>query len=196
MTGSSQKAPNIRTLDLGDFVPKIVLPNTAGEGVDLTSQLIAGNTLALWLFDEKPGKADWQRIDELRDATVDAELLHFTIIGGKKSPKKSGKTSTKATELYDAENNLRKMFGCNGSNVILIDPNHRLSTIGSMQDIDSLVATCNAIATQTSPTPASYQAPVLVMKDVLEPELCADFTQLLGSWRKEGRWRITRRCWQ
>ena len=179
MTGSSPQAAPAKSLQIGDFVPKIVLPDTAGHTVDLTDQLIAGHTLALWLFDEKPGKADWQKIDQLRDVTQDAEVQNFTVIGGKKTPKKSGKASTKVTELYDAENKLRKLCGCTAGNVILIDPNHRLSKIGSVTELDDLIATCNAIAAQTAPEPASYQAPVLVMKDVLEPELCED---LLAYW--------------
>lgn len=179
MTGSSPQAAPAKSIQVGDFVPKFVLPDTAGHNVDLTDQLIAGNTLALWLFDEKPGKADWQKIDQLRDATTDAEVRLFTVIGGKKTPKKSGKASAKATELYDVENKLRNLFGCAGGSVVLIDPNHRLRKIGSATELDDLIATCNAIATQTAPEPASYQAPVLVMRDVLEPELCKD---LLAYW--------------
>ncbi|QPO12063.1 2OG-Fe(II) oxygenase [Thalassospira sp. A40-3] len=179
MTGTSQQPPKTKSLEVGDFVPKIVLPDTTGESIDLTYQLIAGNTLALWFFDEKPGKAEWEKIDQLRDATADAEVLHFIVIGGKKSPKKSGKSSAKATELFDAENKLRMLFACAGGSVALIDPNHRLSKIGSISELDDLIAACNAIAAQTAPEPASYQAPVLVMKDVLEPELCAD---LLAYW--------------
>jgi len=179
MTGSSPQATVAKSLRVGDFVPRIVLPDTAGNPVDLTDQLIAGNILALWLFDEKPGKAEWQKIDQLRDATADAEVQHFTVIGGKKTPKKSGKASSKATELYDLENKLCALFGCTAGNVILIDPNHRLSKIGSVTDLDDLIATCNAITAQTAPEPASLQAPVLVMKDILEPELCED---LLAYW--------------
>ncbi|WP_417829309.1 2OG-Fe(II) oxygenase family protein [Thalassospira sp.] len=156
-----------------------MLPGISGQGVDLTSQLIAGNTLALWLFDEKPGKADWQKIDQVRDATADAEVLNFIVIGGQKSPNKSGKASNKATELYDANNNLRKLFGCAGANVILIDPNYRLSAIISVTTPEELIARCQTIAAQTAPEPASYQAPVLVMKDILDPELCRD---LLNYW--------------
>jgi len=179
MTGSSPQATVAKSLQVGDFVPRIVLPDTAGNPVDLTDQLIAGNILALWLFDEKPGKAEWQKIDQLRDATADAELLQFTVIGGTKPPKQSGKSSTKATELYDPENKLCALFGCTGGNVVLIDPNHRLGKIGPVTELDDLIATCNAITAQTAPEPASLQAPVLVMKDILEPELCED---LLAYW--------------
>ena len=179
MTGSSPQATVAKSLQVGDFVPRIVLPDTAGNPVDLTDQLIAGNILALWLFDEKPGKAEWQKIDQLRDATADAELLQFTVIGGTKTPKKSGKSSAKATELYDPENKMRTLFGCAGGNVVLIDPNHRLGKIGPVTELDDLIATCNAITAQTAPEPASLQAPVLVMKDILEPELCED---LLAYW--------------
>jgi predicted 2-oxoglutarate/Fe(II)-dependent dioxygenase YbiX len=179
MTASAPQAAQVKSLQVGDFVPKIVLPDTAGASIDLTFQLIAGNTLALWFFDERPGKAEWQKIDQLRDATTDAEVLHFIVIGGKKAPKKSGKETAKATELYDPENKLRALFDCTCGNVVLIDPNHRLSKVGMISDLDDLIATCQGIAAQTAPEPASYQAPVLVMKDVLEPELCED---LLKYW--------------
>ena len=174
MTGSTKQPARLRRIQIGDFVPRIVLENIAGQSTDLTEQHIAGSTLALWLLDDKPGKSEWQEIDRFQEATPDAEVLHFIVTCGKKSPKKSGKASKKAAELFDPENALCNLFDCATPSVILIDPNHRLNAVRPISEVAQVINASLAIAGQTSNTSASYQAPVLVMKNILEPELCED----------------------
>lgn len=180
MTGTKKPTNRPTKITQGDFVPKVVLPDRAGKSVDLTDQLIAGNTLALWLLDDKPTKAEWQEIDQFLEDTKTHEVLTFLVIGGKKSPKKAEKSSKKVTELYDEANAVRALFDAKDPSIVIIDPNHRLATIEPRSNLSKVVTTCQSIHTASSPTAANYQAPVLVMKDVLEPELCAE---LLRYWQ-------------
>jgi len=163
----------------GDIVPKIVLPDTAGQTVDLTDQLIAGNTLALWLLDENPTKETWQEIDRFLDQVAGCETLTFLIIGGTKSPRKAAKSNAKATELYDAENAVKKLFGVTGPSMLLIDPNHRLVFNASFADVDNGIDVCKAIHAGSKSDMINRQAPVMLLHDILEPELCQE---LISYW--------------
>lgn len=179
MTGTKNAPNRPAKIENGDFVPKIVLPDRAGKSVDLTDQLIAGNTLALWLLDEKPGKTEWQEIDQFLAETIGLDVLTFLIIGGRKSPKKTEKSSKKVTELYDEGHAVRTLFGASDPSIMIIDPNNRLAGVEPCRDLTTAVTTCKSIHETSSATAANHQAPILVMKDVLEPELCAE---LLRYW--------------
>ena len=179
MTGTKNSGNRIPEIVIGDFVPKITLPDKTGKSVELTDQLIAGNTLVLWFLDEKPGKIDWQKIDPFLEETQSAEVLTFLIVCGRKSPKKAGSSNKKVTELYDEENAVRKLFGIAGPSIIVIDPNNRLAGIDTSSNVNQIINTCKFIHNDSEALAANHQAPVMVMKDVLEPELCAE---LLRYW--------------
>ncbi|OSQ50503.1 2OG-Fe(II) oxygenase family protein [Thalassospira alkalitolerans] len=180
MSATPKTAISTSRVAKGDIVPKISLPDVAAKTVDLTDQLIAGNTLALFLLDDKPTKETWQMIDRFLDQVSDYEALTFLIIDGKKSPKKSPKSNAKATELYDLENAVRKLFGVNEPSILLIDPNHRLMFNAPLADMNNAIDVCKAIHAGSKPDLASRQAPVMLLHDILEPELCE---ALLAYWQ-------------
>ena len=179
MTGTQKATTHSTRIVKGDIVPKISLLNTAGQPIDLTDQLIAGNTLALWLIDEKPTRDTWQEIDRFLDQVSDCEALTFLIIGGKKSPKKNTKSNIKAIELYDPENAVRKLFGATDPSILLIDPNHRLVFNAPQADMEKGVGVCKTIHAGSQPDLVNRQAPVMLLHDILEPDLCQE---LISYW--------------
>ncbi|MCC9621519.1 2OG-Fe(II) oxygenase [Thalassospira sp. MA62] len=179
MTGSATPSTRPPKINIWDFIPRIKLLDQTGKVIDLSDQLIAGSILALWILNDKPTKDDWALIDRFRAETPDTEVQNFLIISGKKSPKKDGKPGTKARELYDPENSISQLFGATAPAVALIDANQRLAAIDPFAGIDHTITVCQTIQAQSNPGPAAPQAPVLVMKDVLDPELCTD---LLDYW--------------
>ncbi|MFH1806030.1 MAG: 2OG-Fe(II) oxygenase [Pseudomonadota bacterium] len=165
----------IRPLEKGDFVPKIVLPDHQDKIVDLGDQLIAGNTLALWIINDKPDKALWQQIDSFIDQTRDLEVLPFIILSGSLKAAKSDK----ALQLVDLKKQTQQLFGCDGPSVVIIDPDHRLMSVSALQDYPAAIAACKTIFEKTGPDRVQFQAPVLLLHDVLEPALCQ---QILDYW--------------
>lgn len=150
----------------GDWLPRVVLPDTTGAAVDLTSQHIAGNIIVLWLA---------ERVDP--DA-----LQPFTELAGRLEPMDGSAFMVTARApgsvplalanrvLLDPERQLAQAAGLERDGVIVIDTNMRIAAIHAGASHKEAFTACRAIFARTSRDVIGSHAPVLQIRDVLDAQ--------------------------
>ena len=74
--------------------------------------------------------------------------------------------------LFDADGRVARAFGIIGSGVIIIDIDGRLVKVLQGDAFDEALAICRELHGRSAPEVLGAQAPVLLIANVLEPELC------------------------
>lgn len=153
------------TFRVGDRLPPIALPDPDGAVVDLSNQRIAGHTFVLWLAGDEPdgGIAAGLAAAAERFAALDATVFAVT----------KGGALDGLSVLCDAEARLARAVGLAGPGMIVLDPERRLSAVLSESDgIDQALSVCARIYDRSAEAVVRAQAPVLVLHEVISPEVC------------------------
>ncbi len=158
---------------VGDHLPGIVLPDAAGQAFDVMGQAIAGQPRVL-LLGEAP--ADAAALAEA--AAARGALL---VLVEARAPDGAGRPGP--VRLFDPQAQLFQALGLPRGGVAVLSPRGRLAFAARVETAeDGLRA-----ALATLPSPAGEPpvrrggAPVLLVPDILEPELVA---ALLAHWER------------
>ena len=188
-TPAANRAQPIPVCHKGDVVPRIALPGLNDVTIDLTDQRIAGDSLILWAGTKLPSAEDMAQAARFAEQMEKASMRLFLIVQGHKGAlDESFKKQIPdcITVMFDPENRLMPVFDIKDQGFIVIRPDGRLGGVFSAPDeaingFQMAVAYCQAHADMVAFSLIQRQAPVLVVDNVLEPELC---DQLLEYWRK------------
>ncbi len=149
------------------------MPDTAGEGFDVMGQAIAGQPRVLLLGPGPEGV-------EALDAAVRARgaLLVLVQPGGPDGARRPG-----PVRVFDAQGQVARALGLGEGGVAVVSPRGRLAFAARAETVADGVAA--ALATLPSPAlspPVRRSgAPVLLVPDILEPELVS---ALLAHWER------------
>ncbi|AUG51373.1 2OG-Fe(II) oxygenase family protein [Thalassospira marina] len=173
----------------GDVVPRIALPGLDDRAIDLTDQRIAGDSLILWTGKKLPGADDLKMAARFAEQMQKARMRLFLVVPGHKGSldeKLKSQLPDCVTVMFDPENRLMPVFDIRDQGFIVIRPDGRLGGVFSsaaapIDGFQMAVAYCQAHADSVAFSVIERQAPVLLVDNVLEPELC---DQLLDYWRK------------
>jgi len=159
----------------GDPVPPISLPDAAGATVFLKNQNLSGLTQVICFTPT----AD--PVDNLVPETLDKiEATVIQIVSGAPTPTASPEG---VTLVFDPAGETARLFGLAAGGMAIVGPNGRLIDAHAAVDIPLALDICEAVFAGSSPSVATMQAPVVVIPDVIEPELRAE---LIDYWAREG----------
>lgn len=162
----------------GDPVPRLGLPDSDGTATDLSHQSIAGETVVL-VFTE------W--IDAAVNAVLSSHVGSFAALESRVfivARTAAGAAAAPVTVLIDADGRVGPAFGLAGPGVVVIGPDGRLEqaapgsvvsgpiTAGPRTAVGDALATCQALFDASAAVLAPRHAPVLVVRDAIDPALC------------------------
>ena len=157
-------------LQVGDIVPRIVLPDSGGGRVDLRHQSIAGRPIALWLTDGWPEPQALSAFGALLPDFHAAETAAFLVVCGAEASKPPPQASLPI--LLDPEGRVAGGFKVEGAALIVIDPAGRLAAQFPGAALGEALTLCRGLFMDTPQQVAERHAPVLLLEGVLEPALC------------------------
>lgn len=164
----------------GDPVPKLVLPDGKGGRVDFAHQSIAGGTVVIWAARGTPEPAVRQALAARLGAFEAIEARVFAVASGAGVPPSGGETEdSPLPQLFDADGRMARAFGIIGSGIIVIDIDGRLVKVLQGDAFDEALAICTELHGRSAPEILGAQAPVLLIPNVLEAELCR---RVIGYW--------------
>ena len=164
-------------LQVGDIVPRIVLPDSGGGRVDLRHQSIAGRPIALWLAEGWPEPHALSAFDALLPDFHAAETAAFLVVSGAEASKPPPQLSLPF--LLDPEGRVAGGFKVEGSGLIVIDLAGRLAAQFPGAALGEALTLCRGLFMDTPQRVAERHAPVLLLEGVLEPALCG---RLIDYW--------------
>jgi 2OG-Fe(II) oxygenase superfamily len=167
-----RSATLLAPLELGDFVPRLNLPDPSGRPVNLSHQTIAGRLVVL-LFPAAGATLDaWAEASEALRA-LDGRVFVVTP--------SAAPVPAPLDALVDREGVARPAFGLSADGAAIIDAGGRFAArlAGGAATPDDVAATCRRIHAETPPDAIVAQAPVVVLPRAIAPELC---TRLLDYW--------------
>jgi predicted 2-oxoglutarate/Fe(II)-dependent dioxygenase YbiX len=164
-------APSLSRLSIGDPMPRIALPTSAGSLFDSWDQAHAGRIQVFWLGGETLDAAGTMAAAL---ATCEAELWRVVRSA------QPGDT----TCLMDRAGDFDRALGIAGPTAVLVDASGRLAAIVPQPDPDSIATRVHALHAETDAHVVTAQAPVLLVDRAVEPVLCA---ALIDHWHRGGK---------
>jgi len=166
-------------LGIGDYAGRIVLPDAAGELVELSHQSLAGEALVLGFV---RGAADMPLAQDFAAklnlfASVEAQV--FAVAVGEASPDFLEQVAAAGLPLLtDPDARVVTVFGeQNAGSIVVFDAGRRV--VALVNDVDAALEACTHLFQVSAPTIIDRTAPVLVLEDVLAPDFCQS---LIAMW--------------
>lgn len=162
--------------ELGDYVPRINLPDPTGRLVSLTHQSIAGGLVVLFCPADGADLARWAQAIEV-----------LSGLGGRLFVVTQAKLALPAPleGLIDAAGVIRPIFALSdgGNGVIILDSGGRFAArlAGEAANPPAVLNECRRLHQETAPQMIAAQAPVIVLPNVISSALCE---RLLRYWQE------------
>lgn len=164
--------PGAIHLSVGDPMPRILLAQPGGGIFDSWHQANAGQTHVYWL-DAATAQAASR---ELGPALAEREA-GWHVVAGEPPPAELNHLPW----LIDARGDLARAVGVSGPAVVIDDAGGRLASVVKQASAQDALSVIERLQAASVPATVQFQAPVLMVERVLEPELC---TRLIDHWRK------------
>ena len=166
-------------MGLGESMAGLALPTGQGELFHFADQAHSGQPVVLCIR-EAPA-ADL--VDDLAchaGAISAVEACLYGVIQGGPPSRRPQLTETGSPILLDPERRLAAAFGFSDAGVIVLDADLRVATSYPGTDLEAATEICRLIFERTAPDVLRAQAPVHLVRAVLEPDLCR---RLIDYWR-------------
>jgi hypothetical protein len=162
-----------RPFEVGDPMPPISLPDTAGGGRVFDERSIPGSTLVFWLAGAAPSAAEVEDFVGHRPAIEAAGARLFAVTHARAVPG--------LDTFCDPENKLARAVGLDGRGAIVLDPEFRLAAIvADGQGATDIVAACRRFRDLAPEQEVRGQAPVLMVHRALDAGFCR---RLIDYWK-------------
>lgn len=161
----------ITKLGPGESMATLALPDPEGGLFHFADQAESGRVAVLWL-----GDASDDRIAETLGrwapafATVEAAI--FGVVQGRAPEASRPPADPAARILFDPEKRLAAAFGFAAGGIVVLDADLRVAASGGDLGLEAALAVCRDLHDRTAPDLVRAQAPVHLVQNVLEPELC------------------------
>jgi hypothetical protein len=152
------------------------VPDAADQPIDFTHQSIAGDTVLLWVSDDRIG---WQQLSELEALTDQLATVETQAFAVAARTPREGERDGKLRLAFDPAYKLGATFGLERGGVVVVDPRGRIAAILPGPAFAEGLAVCCRLHDRNGPTVRRGGAPVLVIPDVLEPGFCEE---LIAYW--------------
>jgi predicted 2-oxoglutarate/Fe(II)-dependent dioxygenase YbiX len=162
-------------------MPTLVLADAAGQAIDFTHQSIAGDTVLLWVSDDRNG---WQPLPELEALTDQFAMLEAQLFAVAARMPVPAEPDGQVRLAFDPDRKLRAMFGLERGGVIVVEPHGRVAAVLPGPAFDAALAVCRSLHGRSEPSLRRGGAPVLLLPDVLERGLCEELIAYWAAGRK------------
>lgn len=171
-------------LGIGDYAGRIVLPDAAGELIELSHQSLAGEALVLGFV---RGAADLPLVQALAaklDLFAAVEAQVFAVAVGQISPDFMEQIAAAGLPLLtDPEARVATAFGEeNASAIVVFDAGRRV--VAMVDDVTAALDICTQLYCASAPEVVERTAPVLVLEHVLDPSFCQSLIAMWHSGQK------------
>ena len=160
-------------LSRGDTLASFSLPDAQGTPMHLGAHSNIGLSCVLWLTGGRPdpiGAAMWAgRMESFRESGA----IVYVVVDD--APDAAGQVPPALVPalVSDPGAKLRQAIGPTGPGIAIFEPDFRLAELIEGNRLDVALAACTRAFERSGPTTQRATAPVLMLHDVLEPELCA-----------------------
>lgn len=165
-------------LEVGDPMPRIVLPQTSGGLFDSFDPRSAGQARAYWVGPPPESILTSDYAERLAGCEM---LLH--VVTKAAPPSMEG---TSVSWITDAKGELAQAFGGREPLALVVDAGGRLAAILAEPTAEAVAAIARHLHDSTSPAVVRSQAPVLLLERVANAALCRT---LIDYW--QGREKLT-----
>ncbi len=162
-------------LTIGDPIPNVVLPDVDGNGVGLNQQHRAGRWQVLVFLEPEEIAARRDSIEAARARMEAIEGQVFVVAVGETNGAVPG------ADLYDASRKAVAYY-CGGANagIAVVSPGSQLVACLTDLELDDAIRLCERRYAADAPSLITHAAPVLVIENILTPELCE---ALIAFWK-------------
>ena len=166
-------------LSRGDTLGSVSLPDSQGTKMHLGAHSNIGLSCVLWLPEARPdpiGATMWAgRIESFRAAGA----VVYIVVDD--APAAAGQVPPALVPalVSDPDARVRRAIGLAGSGIAVFEPDFRLAELIQGNRLEVALAACSRAFERSAPATQRTTAPVLMLHDVLEPELC---TALIAYW--------------
>lgn len=176
-SGSQQKV-----FEIGDPVHLATLSDTVGKPYDLHHQSKAGRLRVLWMGGADPVANSAPDIQELSQAAERFDAT-VTVAASGLAAGIENLLPNKVECVDDPAGTWSEAFGFGAAGgIVILAPNGRLVGKFPIHATETVADVCRAEYDQTAQDIQKMHAPVLVIDNVLEPELCKT---LIAYWRND-----------
>lgn len=165
-------APSPVRLEIGDPMPRIVLPLAAGGLFDSWDQTASGQIQIYW--------------QDVATAGAEGEALAATLIACEAEMRvvalapPGPEVRCGLPWLVDTAGDLGRALGTTGPSAVVVDAAGRLAAVVPRPDAACIAAIVGRLHGATEPRVVRAQAPVLLIEQAADPQLCAS---LIEHWR-------------
>jgi len=159
----------------GDVLPNVILPDASGTGVGLAQQTRAGRWLVLFFLEPAMLAAQADALAAARVRLEKSESALYSVLFSEPSPTVAG------VDLFDqSKGGAAFLLGEGKAGIAIIAPNGQLAATFGDDDLEKAVAYCESAFAADEPGTLSMAAPVLVISQVLDADLCK---RVIDFWR-------------
>lgn len=167
----------VQSFDVGDLVPRFVLPDRGGQKIDFGHQSRAGRIVVLGI-----GSSDnLQSLAAVQDRLPQSpEVVTYRVAVGAQP---GDAALTDDGILPDPSGVMSKAFALNSPAWVVLDAGFRVALKRLHDDGagDAVAAAVERVLDRSQPAVVRAQAPVLIIPDLFEPAFC---DRLLAHWEK------------
>ena len=175
----------VTRLSRGDVLPTIHLTSRDGHEVRLGERSNIGMPIVVWL----PGEAP----EPIAAAILAGRVADFRAAGARVCTVAANADAAasgigaelSASLLGDPDRAIARAVGLDGPGIVVFEADFRIAAVISGSRFDEALAACTRIFERGAPTTLRSAAPVLLVPDVLEPELCRAVIDYWSAGEKE-----------
>ncbi len=170
---NQQDAPD--PLAIGDPVPNVVLPDAKGNGVGLSQQTRAGRWQIILFLEVDDITARREAIAAARARLEAVEGRLFVVVMALPDETQIG------VDLFDESRKAAVYYtGSTGRAIAVVSPEGQLAAQFSDLELDAAITFCEAAYDKDTPSIISHAAPVLMIENILDIDLCKG---LIAHWK-------------
>jgi hypothetical protein len=156
----------------GDPLPKIVLPDSNGDFIDFSSQLITGGPVVFWLVGRS---TDVAALPSVQEPFVALDVLFYAVL-----PTTIARMDGRSLSvLCDPNDALANAVGAIRPSIVIISADMRLVAVLNGDALEQTLSICREMQQRSQPEEVFAPVPVLMVRNVLEAEICR---QLIDFW--------------
>ena len=172
-------------LHCGDLLPRVVLPDPGGSAVDLSHKTIAGRPIVLWSVAQAEDAAHAEQFAGLLTAFEAVEACVFAVAAGNDAAIVETLEAAGVPQLVDEGRSVAQAFGLGDEpGIIVVAPGGCIAMVETGAGFRDALELCEKIFGATNESSPPAHAPVLVIENVFDPELCSTLIAMWESGQK------------
>ena len=147
-------------------MPTLVLNQPNGRQILLGEKSFIGSPVVLWIQGSSPQPIMAQSLAQKVDEFQKVGTLVYAVVSSDSGLPRNLQV------LIDHEQKIANALQFEASGIAIFDRDFKLAAVRSLAALQEALDICTSLYNRTGPIKVRAQAPVLILHDVFEPELC------------------------